>query len=141
MGCNCDKVLFSGSLDATQTVGQGLPIGFTRNLSSGCSFTDTSITLTKPGVYLVNVCASAASASSSGSDVKIELRRNGEAVHNVQSASTSSDTADIQTVSLTSLVRVDATRCRVNDQSATMTVVNVGEPAIYSSITITIARV
>lgn len=141
MGCNCDKVMFSGSLDTAQTVGSGLQIGFTRNTSVGCEFTDTSVTLSKPGVYLVNVCASAASASASGSDVKVELRRNGNVVNNAQSASTSSDAADVQAVSLTSLVCVNATKCRIDDQSATLTIVNVGEPATYSSITVTIVRV
>lgn len=140
MAYSCNKVLFSGSLDAAQTIGQGLPICFTGNIAVRCRFTNTSITLAEPGVYLVNANASAASTSSSGSDVIVELRRNGTQVSNVQSTSTSSGASDIQSVSLTSIVRVDATRCPIDDRSATLTLVNAGEEAVYSNVSITVVR-
>lgn len=141
MSCNCGTVLFSGSLNATQSIGTGLPVGFSKNLAMGCSYTNTSVTIRQAGVYQVVVSASAATTQSSATNLTIELMNNGTQVSNVESTTTSTSTTDVQPMAFSALVKVDPTVCPLNDNSATLTVVNSGGDATYSNITITIIKV
>lgn len=141
MSCNCGKFLFSGSLDATQTVGEGFPISFTKNIALGCTSTDTSVTLSRAGLYQVVVTASGATTGTTAGNLVIELRNNGVQVANVQATATSNGTTDIVNMAFTAIVKVDPTVCPIDDNSATLTVVNTNGEAVYSDVTITIVRV
>lgn len=138
--CNCDKVVFSGSLAASQTATQGLPVNFTRNLSSGVQYTDSSITLRRPGIYQVIVDASAATTASTATNVVLQLSRNGTQVGKVQSTATSSSATAFVDLSFSAIVKVDQTCCPFDDNAATLTFVNAGAPATYSSLTVTVVR-
>lgn len=142
MACyGCDKVAFSGSLAASQTVLQGATINFTKNLSIGCTYTDSSITLRKPGLYRVSCNASGATTGTDAANVTIALERNGEEVGKVQSSATSSSSTAYVDVSLEAIVKVDATCCPLNDNSATLTFVNTGAAATFSNMTVTVTRI
>lgn len=138
--CNCEKVVFSGSLAASQTVTQGLPVSFTKNLSAGVQYTDTSVTLKRPGLYQVVVDASAATSESSATNVTLQLARNGTQVGKVQSTATSASATSVVDLSFSAVVKVDPTCCPYNDNSATLTFVNANGSAIYSNLTVTIVR-
>ncbi len=139
--CNCDKVVFSGSLAASQSVTSGAPVGFTRNLSANVTYTDTSITIRRPGVYRVSVDASAATTASTATDVTIQLQRNGTQVGKVQSTATSSSATDFVNLSFDAVIKVEQTCCPLSDNSATLTFVNSGDAATYSAMTVVITRV
>lgn len=139
--CYCsDKVLYSGSLDATQTVGVGLPIQLTKNVALNCSTTDTSVTLSRAGVYQVTATASAATTVSAATNITMELESNGSQLADVESTVTSTSSTDVQTMSLTALVRVNQTVCPLNDNSVTLTLVNTAGEATYSAVTMTVVR-
>lgn len=137
---SCDKVVFSGSLAASQSVTEGLPVSFTRNLSAGVTYTDTSVTIRRPGVYRVSVDASAATAASAATDVTLQLQRNGTQVGKVQSTATSSSSTDFVNLSFDAVINVEPTCCPLSDNAATLTFVNSGEAATYAAMTVAITR-
>lgn len=138
--CNCDKVVFSGSSVASQTVTAGSPVGFTKNLSAGVQYTDTSVTLRRPGLYHVIVDASAATTEATATNVTLQLMKNGTQVGKVQSTATSASATSVVGLSFSAIVKVDPTCCPLNDNSASLTFVNSGGSAVYSNITVTIVR-
>lgn len=139
--CNCDKVVFSGSLSATQAVTQGLPVNFSKNLSANVAYTDSSVTIKRPGLYKISVDASASTTASTATNVVMSLDRNGTQVANVQSTATSASATDFVNLSFDAVVKVMPTCCPLSDNSATFTVINSGAAANYSNLTITITRV
>lgn len=141
MGCySCDKAVFSGSLAAPQTVQQGAPVGFSKNLAAGVRYTDTSVTLYRPGIYLITVSASAATTSSAATDVVLQMQRNGNQVGKVQARATSGSTTAYVGLVVNAIIKVDKTCCPFDDKSATMTFVNSGAAANYSAVDVTVVQ-
>ncbi len=140
--CGCQKVVFSGSSNATQAMGVNDTLSFTRNLSMGLDFTSDSVVIKRPGLYLVNVSASGAVTGAAAADIILQLQKNGQNLEGAyRSIANSTAATDIRNLSITGIVRVDPTQCCMDDKSATITVVNTGAAATYSSITITVVRI
>lgn len=142
MMCNCcNTVLYSGSIGSPQTVAAGGSIAFDRNMSIGTQQAGNGIVLKKPGLYQVVVDVSAASTADAAANLEIALRSNGIDVYNASSLATPTSTTDNRTMAITAIVKVNATTCPVNDNSVTLTVVNIGSPGLYNAGTITVVRV
>ena len=144
MSCNkccCSKVVFSGSSNATQALGLNDTLAFNKNISANVDFANNSVTLCKPGIYLVNVSASGSMTGTTADNIIIQLQRNGVNVDGAyRSVANSTATTDIVNLSITGIIRVDETCCPLNDQSATITVANTGAEATYVNVTITVVR-
>lgn len=137
---SCDKAVFSGSLTAAQAVQQGAPVGFSKNLAAGVRYTDTSVTMYRPGIYLVIASASAATTASAATDVTLQMQRNGTQVGKVQATATSGSTTAYVDLVVNAIVKVDQTCCPFDDKSATITFVNSGAAANYSAVDVTVVR-
>lgn len=139
-GCCCNKVVFSGSSNASQAVGVNGTLTFVKNVSSGVDIASNSVTIHRPGIYLVNVSASGATTDAAG-DVSIQIQNNGVPINGGYSATANSTAAtDIVNLSTTGIVVVNQTNCSLNDQSATISVANTGVAATFSGMAITIVR-
>lgn len=144
MSCNkccCSKVVYSGSSNATQALGLNDTLSFNKNISANVDFTSKSVTLNRPGIYLINVSASGSITGATAGNIIIQLQRNGVNLDgSYRSVTTSTATTDIENMSITGIVRVDETCCPLNDQSATITVANTGVAATFVNVTITVVR-
>lgn len=140
--CNCEKTVYSGSSNALQAVPVNGLLAFNKNIASDVTYTSNSVTVRRPGIYLVNVSASGALTGATAGNIVLQLQRNGQNLDGAYQATANSTAADdIENISLTALVRVDPTECCLNDKSATISIASTGVGATFTNVMITIVRV
>jgi hypothetical protein len=143
MTCNrqYQKSLLNAS-SGSQTVLTNSAIPFTTtNLLDGVSiqFTGgTTISLVKPGVYLISVDANVAEAGTAGL-IAMQIQKNGVNINGAKASVDSSATGDAENIHVTTLVKVLPSCCMINN-NASITVLNSGVGAVYSNANITIVK-
>lgn len=109
---------------------------------TGCSIKhpagSTSIEITKPGLYLVNFNAEGSTAAASG-NMTAQLFRNGVSVPGATASAASSAAADIESISFSKVILVRPSCCAV-DNRTTLTFVNTGVAALYTTVNVNVIK-
>lgn len=143
MSCNNQyqkSVLSASSGAQTLLTNANIPFN-TTNLLNGVSIEfngGTTISLVKPGVYLISVDANVAEAGTAGL-ISIQVQKNGVNINGAKASVDSSATGDAENIHVTTLVKVLPSCCMVNN-NANITVVNNGVGAVYSNANITVVK-
>lgn len=98
----------------------------------------TTISLNKPGLYLVEFNATVANQGTTG-DVVAQLQKNGVNVVGAVAKATSTSTTDLRTVSFTTIIEVSPSCCVV-DNDVDLTIVNTGVAANYSNFNVNVVK-
>lgn len=127
----------------SQTLTTNQVIEFTNiNILDGCSIKyspgSSSITLSKPGIYLVTVDAVAAESGTAGI-VTMQLQKDGNNINGALSSSNSAAVTDFNSMTVSTLVKV-LPSCQAIDNTTILTVLNTGVGAIYSNANITVIK-
>jgi hypothetical protein len=135
------KSLLNAS-SGSQTLLTNATVPFTTtNLLDGCSIQFTggsTISLVKPGVYLVSVDANVAESGTAGI-ISMQIQKNGVNINGAKASVDSSATGDAENIHVTTLVKVLPSCCMVNN-NANITVLNSGVGAVYSNANITVVK-
>lgn len=114
-------------------------LAFANRQLTGCSidFTtgSTTISLTKPGLYLVEFNATVTNAGTTG-NVVAQLQKNGV---NVPGATATTSSTSTTVLTFTQIIEVNPSCCAVNND-ANLTVVNTGVAANYSNFNINVVK-
>lgn len=143
MSCNNQyqkSVLSASSGAQTLLTNANIPFN-TTNLLNGVSIEfngGTTISLVKPGVYLISVDANVAEAGTAGL-ISMQVQKNGVNINGAKASVDSSATGDAENIHVTTLVKVLPSCCMVNN-NANITVVNNGVGAVYSNTNITVVK-
>lgn len=140
--CCCKNVLDTYTLtDVTIAANGSLPLE-QNYLSIGSAICHmpgaTSIQIDTPGLYLINFDAEGSTAGGTG-NLTVQLYENSVAVPGAQSTSGSTSTTDIQTIGFSKVIQVKPSCCAV-DNTATLSFVNTGESAIYTTIQVSVIK-
>ena len=142
----CNKKYQKSTLSAYTVPSTGSAVdgvlAFANKNLTGCSidFTAgaTTISLTKPGLYLVEFNATVANQGTTG-DVIAQLQKNGVNIPGAVATATSTSTTDLRTVSFAYIIEVNPSCCVVNND-VDLTVVNTGVAANYSNFNINVIK-
>jgi hypothetical protein len=143
MSCNNQyqkSVLSASSGAQTLLTNANIPFN-TTNLLNGVSIEfngGTTISLVKPGVYLISADANVAEAGTAGL-ISMQVQKNGVNINGAKASVDSSATGDAENIHVTTLVKVLPSCCMVNN-NANITVVNNGVGAVYSNTNITVVK-
>jgi hypothetical protein len=143
MSCNNQyqkSVLSASSGSQTLLTNANIPFN-TTNLLNGVSIEfngGTTISLVKPGVYLISVDANVAEAGTAGL-ISMQVQKNGVNINGAKASVDSATTGDAENIHVTTLVKVLPSCCMVNN-NANITVVNNGVGAVYSNTNITVVK-
>lgn len=137
------KSLLNAYSNATQTVNANGKVTFDSvNVSNGCSIDfdagTSTATLQKPGVYMVTVDASVSDNGTQGT-IGLQINRNGTGINGATSKTTTTASANLYPLSVTTLVKVLPSCCAI-DNTTTVSVSNIGLGAIYSNVNLTIIK-
>lgn len=113
-------------------------------LQKGCTSSQSgasAIKLSKCGVYMVSVDASAV-ATTAGT-LSIQLQRDGVLVPQAVASETATDTTDIHSMSFSTLVQVNENdiKCNCCTSPTVLNVVNVGVGATFNQFNITVTKI
>lgn len=109
---------------------------------TGCSIShpagSTSITLEKPGLYLVNFNGEGSTAGTAG-NFTAQLFKNGVSVPGASANANTTAAADIESLSFSKIISVLPSCCAV-DNTTTLTFVNTGVAAIYTTVNVNVIK-
>ena len=133
--------------NTSQTVAQNSAIAFnTNSIQTGCTAThntnSTSISLNKPGIYMVSFNSDAVAAGTAG-NITVQLFGNGTLIAGAESTAYSGATTDIMNPNFTALVRVTPNCCCASTGNVpyVLTFVNTGVEATFSNVAVTVTKV
>lgn len=130
--------------NSTQTITTDSPIAFNINrVMTGCTVThsagSTSISLNKPGIYMVHFNGDAAESGTAG-DITVQLFVNGVLYPGAEATEDSTATTDIVNLDFETLVRVTPQFCQCGN-NVTLTFVDTGVGAVFSNVEVVITKV
>ena len=112
------------------------------NILTGCSIThvagSTTVSLVKPGQYLVAFNADGTTSGTAG-NISVQLYNNGVAVPGAISTAEMDTTIDTGNVSFTKVISVKPSCC-VIDNTANLTFVNTGVATLYTNINVNVIK-
>lgn len=129
-----------GYLPTAQTVATGQAIPFIGTGNCCQQWANGSITITKPGRYLVQVSASGAATATTSTAQQIQLYVNGAATPGVLSSATSTGADDSVQLSFSAIVEVGRSCACVNNKK-TLQVISTGNAFLYSAAQVVITKV
>lgn len=129
-----------GYLPTAQTVATGQAIPFIGTGNCCQQWANGSITIAKPGRYLVQVNASGAATATTSTAQQIQLYVNGTAAPGVLSSATSTGSDDSVQLSFSAIVEVGRSCACVNNKK-TLQVISTGNAFLYSSAQVVITKV
>lgn len=129
-----------GNLPTAQTVTAGQAIPFVGTGNCCQQWANGSITITRPGRYLVQVSASGAATATTSTAQQIQLYINGTAVPGVLATATSTGTDDDVQLSFSAIVEVGRSCACVNNKK-TLQIISTGNAFLYSASQAVIAKV
>ncbi len=137
----CNRVVYEGISTATQTVAEEGNISFSKVLGAGDGLTTSEgvIQIAEPGIYLVKVSVTGATESAAG-NMGIQLYNNTSAVTGALGGAYSSAPAANVNIAFSAIIKVPPTYCQLNDNSASLTLVNTGIEAVISNVIVTLVR-
>lgn len=113
-------------------------------IQTGCTATllpgSTSISLNRPGFYMVNFSAVAANSTTASGDVTVEMNINGTAYGGATSSATSASATDTVNLSFSAIVQVPKECCDCNNAPVSLTFSSSGVAATFSNIQATITK-
>lgn len=130
----------------SQTLTTNSAINFNANaIQTGYTATHavgtTSISLNKPGFYMVSFNADAVESGTAG-NVQVQLRGNGVAIPAAEATINSASATDVVNPSFMALVRVTPNCCaNTNNVPYALTVVNTGVGATFTNVALTVTKV
>lgn len=142
-----DKKYQKSTLDAytttdTAVVVNGLLPLEQNSILTGCSIKhapgSSTITLAKPGLYLVAFNADGSTSGTAG-NLAVQLYQNGVAVPGAVSTVSSDTAADLETISFTKIILVKPSCCSI-DNTAYLTFVNTGVASLYTNINVDVVK-
>ena len=125
----------------SQAVATGDSLTFTTDrILTGCTATRNGQTfqLNKPGYYYVTFNAVAAATTTVG-ELTVELQNNGVVVPGAEASYTTTAAGDNSNYAFSTIIRVPPSCCAV-DNTARLTVVNIGVDATYANVNINITK-
>ena len=125
----------------SQAVATGDSLTFTTDrILTGCTATRNGQTfqLNKPGYYYVTFNAVAAATTTVG-ELTVELQNNGVVVPGAEASYTTTTAGDNSNYAFSTIIRVPPSCCAV-DNTARLTVVNIGVDATYANVNINITK-
>lgn len=129
-----------GYLPTAQTVATGQAIPFIGTGNCCQQWANGSITITKPGKYLVQVSVSGAATATTSTAQVLQLAINGVAVPGVLSTATSTGADDIVSFSLSTVVEIRSSCACINNKK-TLQVLSTGNAFLYSAAQVVITKV
>lgn len=125
------------------TAGQQLSFP-TTGTQTGCTAvktTSNTISLNKPGYYMVHFNSDAATATDAG-NISAILQVNGTAYPAAEATAYSSATTDIQNLGFTTIIQVQPNcMCNTSNVPVTLTVVNGTTAATFTNAAITVTKI
>lgn len=129
--------------NSDQTIVTGAPLAFNTNrILTGCTAThaagSASISLNKPGIYMVHFNGDAAESGTAG-DITVQLFVNGVLYPGAEATETSSAITDIANLDFETLVRVTKDCCTCGN-SVSLTFVDTGVGAVFSNVEVVVTK-
>lgn len=128
-----------------QTVADDIDLQFiTTGVQTGCTAVrnaNNSVTINRPGYYMVHFTANAVAVSVSG-NITAQIAVNGIDVAGAVATETSDSATDIANIGFTAIIAVPPNQCcNTGNVPATVTVRNTGIEATYSDAALTVTKI
>lgn len=138
---NYQKSSLSVYNTSTQTLATNTPVAFINAQKTGCSIQfngTTSITLSRPGLYYVNLSATGVESGTAG-NITIQMYNNGVVVPGATATEYSGDTSSIENLSFGAIIEVKPS-CPSTNNTAVLTFINTGTGTTYSNVIVNVFK-
>lgn len=138
----CNHVVYEGVSVTPQDVAVGENVSFTKVLGAGLGLcaSEGAIQIAEAGVYLINVSVTeSVDDACECSNIGVQLYNNAEPVLGAMGEEYSCKDQSVN-VAFSAIIKVAPTCCPLDDNSANLTLVGIGEDAIVSNVIVTVTR-
>lgn len=139
--CNNKSTLVATNT-SSQPLGATSPITFNAFSTNGSAITvvgNNVVKITKPGIYYVSFSGVGIATATAG-DVSVQLYRDGSPIPGILATEYSSATTDLVNLGFSTIVEVKKS-CACVDNTAVLTILNIGTNATFTNAEVSIVKV